>query len=73
MKCPAEIYLDAQQPYNGLPELAYPFHCNQLCRTIGLDLQVIIIAIFGAQLIGGRGQLADFSRIQSSPPKGWAF
>ena len=33
MKCPAEIYRHAQQPYNGLPELTYPFHDRDIIVT----------------------------------------
>jgi transposase InsO family protein len=39
MKCPAELYTPSLRPYQGLPELAYPFHdrdvivtaCGRLC------------------------------------------
>ena len=39
MKCPAEIYTPSPRPYQGLPDLAYPFHdrdvlvtaCGRLC------------------------------------------
>jgi transposase InsO family protein len=39
MKCPADIYTPSPHPYQGLPELAYPFHdrdilvtaCGRLC------------------------------------------
>jgi transposase InsO family protein len=39
MKCPAEFYAASLRPYNGLPELNYPFHdrdvlvtaCGRLC------------------------------------------
>lgn len=39
MKCPAELYTPSSRPYQGLPELAYPFHdrdvlvtaCGRLC------------------------------------------
>jgi transposase InsO family protein len=39
MKCPAELYIPSPRPYQGLPELAYPFHdrdvlvtaCGRLC------------------------------------------
>lgn len=39
MKCPAELYTPSPRPYRGLPELAYPFHdqevlvtnCGRLC------------------------------------------
>ena len=26
MKCPAELYVPSLRPYDGLPELTYPFH-----------------------------------------------
>jgi transposase InsO family protein len=39
MKCPGELYLASPRPYDGLPELIYPFHdrevlvtaCGRLC------------------------------------------
>ncbi|HKY19125.1 MAG TPA: integrase core domain-containing protein [Rhizomicrobium sp.] len=39
MKCPAEFYTPSPQPYDGLPEVSYPFHdrdvlvtaCGRLC------------------------------------------
>lgn len=39
MQCPAELYTPSPRPYQGLPELAYPFHdrdvlvtaCGRLC------------------------------------------
>ena len=39
MKCPAELYAASPPPYDGLPELTYPFHdrevlvtaCGRLC------------------------------------------
>jgi transposase InsO family protein len=39
MKCPAELYTPSPRPYQGLPELTYPFHdrdvlvtaCGRLC------------------------------------------
>jgi len=39
MKCPAELYARSARPYQGLPEVAYPFHdrdilitaCGRLC------------------------------------------
>jgi hypothetical protein len=39
MKCPAELYPASPRPYEGLPELIYPFHdrealvtaCGRLC------------------------------------------
>jgi transposase InsO family protein len=39
MQCPAQLYTPSQTPYNGLPELEYPFHdttilvtaCGRIC------------------------------------------
>jgi transposase InsO family protein len=33
MKCPAEIYTPSPRPYNGLPELGYPFHDRSILVT----------------------------------------
>jgi len=33
MKCPAEIYTTSPRPYQGLPELAYPFHDRDILVT----------------------------------------
>jgi putative transposase len=33
MKCPAELYLASPRPYDGLPELTYPFHDRELLVT----------------------------------------
>jgi transposase InsO family protein len=33
MKCPAELYLASPRPYDGLPELIYPFHDRELLVT----------------------------------------
>jgi len=41
MKCPAEVYMPSTRPYDGLPEIAYPFHdrdslvtaCGRLCLS----------------------------------------
>src|ERR1700688_5106473 len=41
MRSPAEIYTPSPRPYNGLPELEYPFHdrtvtvtrCGRICRS----------------------------------------
>ena len=33
MKCPAEAYAAAPRPYQGLPELAYPFHDRDILVT----------------------------------------
>jgi hypothetical protein len=39
MKCPAGVYSSSSRPYDGLPDVAYPFHdrdilvtaCGRLC------------------------------------------
>ena len=39
MKCPAEVYTPSRRPYQGLPDLDYPFHdrdvlvtaCGRIC------------------------------------------
>ena len=39
MKCPAEVYTPSKRPYQGLPDLEYPFHdrdvlvtaCGRIC------------------------------------------
>jgi transposase InsO family protein len=33
MKCPAELYARSARPYQGLPELAYPFHDRDILVT----------------------------------------
>jgi len=33
MKRPAEIYTPSTRPYQGLPELSYPFHDRQIVVT----------------------------------------
>jgi hypothetical protein len=33
MKCPAELYLATPRPYDGLPELIYPFHDRDVVVT----------------------------------------
>jgi transposase InsO family protein len=33
MKCPAEIYTPSPRPYQGLPELTYPFHDREILVT----------------------------------------
>lgn len=33
MKCPAEIYTPSSRPYQGLPELIYPFHDRDILVT----------------------------------------
>jgi transposase InsO family protein len=33
MKCPADLYLASSRPYDGLPELTYPFHDRDILVT----------------------------------------
>lgn len=33
MKCPAELYAPSSRPYQGLPEVAYPFHDRDILVT----------------------------------------
>ncbi|MDC6668530.1 hypothetical protein OEZ84_27745, partial [Leclercia adecarboxylata] len=33
MKCPAEVYQPYCKPYNGLPEVEYPFHDKEVLIT----------------------------------------
>lgn len=33
MKCPAEVYLPSPRPYDGLPELTYPLHDQEVIVT----------------------------------------
>ena len=48
MKCPAEVYSASTRPYNGLPDVSYPFHdrdvlvtaCGRIClhrKTINIS------------------------------------
>jgi len=33
MKCPAELYMPSSKAYDGLPEVAYPFHDKDILVT----------------------------------------
>lgn len=35
MQCPAEVYSPSQHPYQGLPDLEYPFHHRDVLVTAG--------------------------------------
>jgi len=57
MRCPAEIYTRSPRPYNGLPELEYPFHDRTVtvtrCGRICLGPQKINISqAFAGQKVG---------------------
>ena len=57
MKCPNEIYLPSQRPYNGLPDLSYPFHdltanvtyCGRVCLH---RKKINISSVFAGQSVG---------------------
>ena len=49
MKCPAEVYSPSRRPYQGLPDLEYPFHDRDVlvtaCGRICLNRKKINISI----------------------------
>src|SRR5215468_860038 len=49
MKCPNEVYVASPRPYQGLPELAYPFHDREIlitaCGRICLHRKKINISV----------------------------
>jgi putative transposase len=57
MRCPAEIYCASPRPYNGLPELEYPFHdrtitvtrCGRICMG---QLKINLSQAFAGQKVG---------------------
>ena len=57
MKCPAEIYSTANRRYDGLPEIAYPFHdrdilvtaCGRICMH---RKKINISTVLAGQRIG---------------------
>ena len=57
MKCPAELYTPSQRPYQGLPELDYPFHDRDVlvtaCGRICLDRKKINLStVLAGQSLG---------------------
>jgi len=57
MKCPNEVYIPSSRPYNGLPDVSYPFHDTTLnvtyCGRIGLHRKKINISrAFAGQSVG---------------------
>jgi transposase InsO family protein len=57
MKCPAEVYRPSTRPYQGLPDLSYPFHDNTvyvtLCGRICLHRKKINLStVFAGQAVG---------------------
>jgi transposase InsO family protein len=69
MKCPAEIYTPSPRPYQGLPELTYPFHdrdvlvtaCGRLCLH---RKKINISTVLAGQKLGIRRSTTAFG----SPP-----
>ena len=57
MKYPAELYTASHRPYNGLPELEYPFHdrtitvtrCGRICMG---KLKINLSQAFAGQMVG---------------------
>jgi putative transposase len=57
MHCPAERYVTSTRPYNGLPELEYPFHDKTVavttCGRICFNRQKINLSpVFAGQSVG---------------------
>jgi hypothetical protein len=57
MKCPAEVYSRSRHPYQGLPDLEYPFHDRDLlvtaCGRICLHRKKInIFTVLAGQRLG---------------------
>jgi len=57
MKCPVEVYRPSTRAYQGLPELAYPFHDNTIhvtnCGRICLHRKKINLStVFAGQAVG---------------------
>jgi hypothetical protein len=60
MKCPAELYLASPRPYDGLPELIYPFHDHELlvtaCGRLCLHRKRINVStVLAGQKLGNQG------------------
>jgi hypothetical protein len=57
MKCPAEIYSASTHPYEGLPDIAYPFHdrdilvtaCGRICMH---SKKINISTVLAGQRLG---------------------
>jgi putative transposase len=57
MKCPAEVYQPSTRPYQGLPDLDYPFHdktivvtnCGRLCLG---SKKINLSTVFAGQAVG---------------------
>jgi len=63
MRCPAELYRTSPRPYNGLPELEYPFHDRSItvtrCGRLCMGAQKINLSqAFAGQRVGVK-QVAD--------------
>jgi hypothetical protein len=57
MRCPAELYRPSPRPYNGLPDLEYPFHdrtitvtrCGRICMG---PMKINLSQAFAGQRVG---------------------
>jgi transposase InsO family protein len=57
MKCPAEVYTPSAKPYDGLPELEYPFHdkdilvtaCGRICM---MRKKINVSTVLAGQRLG---------------------
>jgi putative transposase len=57
MRCPSELYRSSPRPYNGLPDLQYPFHdrtitvtrCGRICMG---PLKINLSQAFAGQRVG---------------------
>jgi transposase InsO family protein len=57
MRCPAEVYSPSNRPYDGLPDLAYPFHdrdvlvtaCGRICMH---RKKINISTVLAGQMLG---------------------
>ena len=57
MKCPADVYTASNRPYQGLPDIDYPFHGRTIvvthCRRICLGRKKINFStVFAGQAVG---------------------
>ena len=66
MKCPAEIYSTSNRPYDGLPDIAYPFHDRDVlvtaCGRIRMHRKKINIStVLAGQAFGSSASCATIS------------
>ena len=66
MRCPAEIYSTSNRPYDGLPDIAYPFHDRDVlvtaCGRIRMHRKKINIStVLAGQAFGSSASCATIS------------